>query len=234
MTHPLSKNIKSTLAFLKKKKKILFLTTSTRWVGEQGGEQPKSTQIASWLANKLGSKVTVINVSSLLIYPCEGNVSTARGNVCGEIHALLNDKLKNPSGLHRCYASLNNKDDELWKISKPLFESDCVVFFTSIRWGQANGIFQKLIERLTWIENRQSTFGEKSIVNHISAGIIAIGQNWRGADVIKTEKDVLSFFGFKTPQSLSWNWQFTKDKYDESDVSYLKAAKDFKDVISTL
>lgn len=234
MTHPLAKNIKSTLTFLKKKKKILFLTTSTRWVGEQGGEIPKSSQVANWLAEKLGKKVTVINVSSLLIYPCEGNVSTTRGNVCGDIHALLSNKKKNPSRHHRCYASINNKDDELWKVSKPLFESDCIVFFTSIRWGQANSIYQKLIERLTWIENRHSTLGEKNIVSHINAGIIAIGQNWRGADVIKTEEQVLSFFGFKTPKALSWNWQYTKDKYDETDASYLVAAKNFKDIISSL
>jgi hypothetical protein len=38
----------------------------------------------------------------------------------------LKDKEKNPSGYHRCWASIHNEDDELWKISKELFESDCV------------------------------------------------------------------------------------------------------------
>jgi multimeric flavodoxin WrbA len=52
---------------------------------------------------------------------------------------------------------MNHKDDELWKISKPLFEADVVIFFSSIRWGQTNSYYQKIIERLTWLENRHST-----------------------------------------------------------------------------
>ncbi|MBD3807947.1 MAG: flavodoxin family protein, partial [Epsilonproteobacteria bacterium] len=158
----------NTIKALNKYKKILFLTTSNRWGGEENSEKPKSTMLAYEIAKRLSNNnVTVIEVPFLNIYPCEGNVSTARGNTCGGIDAKKKDPLKNPSGYHRCWASINNKDDELWKISKELFESDCIVFFGSVRWGQMNSEYQKLIERLTWIENRHTTLGEDNVVQNI-------------------------------------------------------------------
>lgn len=217
-----------TVNFLKNKKKILILTTSNRWVGEKGGETPKSSLLAEEIGKKVGKdKVKIIDVTKLKIYNCEGNVSTERGNTCGQIGALLEDKEKNPSGYHRCWASINNPDDELWIITKELFASDCVIFLGSVRWGQTNAYYQKLIERLTWIENRKSTLGEKSIVDKIDAGVIMVGHNWNGDKVVKTEKEVLSFFGFNVVDDLCWNWCFT-DAKDESQNSYKKAAKEFK------
>jgi multimeric flavodoxin WrbA len=175
--------------YLKKnnKKKILFLTTSNRWEGDK--ELPKSSIIADELIKKLGSdNINLINVSKLKIFPCEGNVSRKDGNSCGIKKALLKDDKKNPSGHHRCWASLNNKSDELWKVSKELFESDAVIFFSSVRWGQANMYYQNLIERLTWIENRHATLGEKNIVEDIESGFICVGQNWNGENVTEVQK----------------------------------------------
>ena len=175
--------LQKTINYLKKKKRILFITTSSRWSGER--ELPKSSRLAHLIKNKIGKKAKIIDASKLNIYPCEGNVSTSKGNRCGLKEAMLNDKFKNPSGFHRCFASINNKNDELWKISKELFQSDCIVFFASVRWGQANSIYQKLIERLTWIENRHSTLGEKNLVKNINAGVILVGQNWNGKNILK-------------------------------------------------
>lgn len=219
--------MEASLAHLAQKKRILFLTTSTRWVG-QNGEKPKSTLLAERMADRLGrERVTIIDVSALNIYPCEGNVSTAKGNTCGEKGSLLDDKEKNPSGCHRCYASINNPDDELWKISKPLLESDAVVFFGSVRWGQMNSFYQKLIERLTWLENRHSTLGEDNLLKEIDAGLVAIGHNWRGEDIVQVQKSVLGYFGFQTPNALFWNWSYTTPE-DESNRSYQDAYKAFE------
>ena len=210
------------------KKKILFLTTSNRWRGEHGGEKPKSALLAEKIAELVGNeKVEIIDVPQLKIYPCEGNVSTKRGNRCGLMGAKLNDEEKNPSGQHRCWASVNNADDELWKISKPLLEADCVVFFSSVRWGQLNAFYQKLIERLTWLENRQSTLGESNLLEKTDAGLIIVGQNWNGENVLRLQKKVLEFFGFQVKDELCWNWQFTEDENDEADESYQKATKTF-------
>ena len=139
----------------------------------------------------------------------------------------LKDKDKNPSGHHRCWASINEKDDELWKISKELFESNAVIFFTSVRWGQASMFYQKLIERLTWIENRFATLGESNIVENIQSGFICTGQNWKGMDVVDTQKRVHTFYGFKPNDNFYWNWQFTNKITDESEKSYEEAFPSF-------
>ena len=219
------KKFDDSIKYLRTKKRILFLTTSNRWVGEK--DVPKSTQLALKMKNILGKKVKIIKVPELKIYMCEGNVSIAKGSNCGVDSALLKDKFKNPSGFHKCWASINNKDDELWKISRELFKSDCIVFFGSVRWGQANAVYQRLIERLTWIENYRSTLNGKNLVGKIDAGIILVGQNWNGKDVIRIQKGVLESFGFNVVKKLCWNWQFTKDSYDERDESYIKGVKVF-------
>ena len=218
-------NYKKTLIFLKKKKNILFLTTSTRW----NDEVPKSSSLAYSLKEELGNdKVTIIDVSKLKIYPCEGNVSQMSSNHCGTKESSLKDKDKNPSGNHRCWCSINNEDDELWKISKYLLDSDAVVFFGSIRWGKMNAIYAKLIERLTWLENRHTTLGENNIIKNIDCGIISVGHNWNGKEAIELEKKILTFFGFNVPEELSWSYQWTKDADDETKDGYKKDPKDFE------
>lgn len=208
----------------KGKKKILFLTTSNRWSGDK--ELPKSSMIADELVKKLGTG-EIINISKLKIFPCEGNVSTKRGNTCGLKNALLNDKEKNPTGNIRCWASLNNKSDEMYKVANSIFESDIIIFFGSIRWGKMNAIYTTLIERLTWLENRHSTLGESNLLKNKEVGVVATGHNWNGKETIKLEKEVLSFFGFKTPDVLSFNWQWTENKNDESKKGYIESFGDF-------
>lgn len=224
------KNLIKTIEFLETKKRVLFLTTSNRgeWAVKELKEEPKSTKLAKAICDYLGTKkCKLIEVPNLKIYPCEGNVSHFEGNSCGAKKAKLKDINKNPSGEHRCWRNINNPDDELWKISKELFISDAVIFFGSIRWGQMNAQYQNLIERLTWLENRHSTLNETNILKNISCGLIAVGQNWRGEEVIDIQKQVLSFFGFNIQDNLFWNWQFTKDKKDESQESYKKSGKEF-------
>lgn len=200
-----------------KGKKVLIITTSTRWEGDK--ELPKSSILANEIASRLDD-VTVIDSSKLNIYQCEGNVSTSRGNTCGLKGSALKDSIKNPSGQHRCWASFNHSDDELWKISLPLFEADVILFFVSVRWGSANAVYQKVIERLNWLENRHTTLGEDNIIENKEAGIIAIGHNWNGGNVVELQKQVLNFYGFRVPNDLSFNWQWSSDSSDESQSGY--------------
>lgn len=226
-------DISSFKKYLKTKKKVLFLTTSTRWEGS--GEVAKSTQLALDIAGDLKEvDVKVIDVSKLNIYPCEGNVSSLKGNDCGSAAAVLEDKEKNPTGCHRCWASINNPDDELWKVSKELLESEAVIFFISTRWGQTNSVYQKLIERLTWLENRWSTLKEESVISQIEAGVIVIGQNWNTQDVMQTQRNVLTFFGFRVPLELSMCWQYTEDANDETETSYKRAPYAFQEKFKVL
>jgi len=223
-----AKKLRETLDILKNKKKVLILSCSNRYNWDDKNiDIPKSKIIATYLKEELGDKCTFIDVSELNISACEGNVSRKDGNQCGIKDALLKDNKKNPSGYHRCWASINNKSDELWKISKELFESDAVIFFSSIRWGQTNMYYQKLIERLNWIENRHTTLKEKNIVENIETGFICVGQNWNGEEVTKVQMKVHEFYGFKPNKKLYWNWQYSKDANDENQSSYKKSHKKF-------
>lgn len=202
-------------------KKILFLTTSNRWSGDK--ELPKSSIIAEELMKKLGGdRCQIINVAKLKIFPCEGNVSTKRGNTCGLKDAILKDKEKNPTGHIRCWASLNNKSDEMYKVANAIFESDIIILFGSIRWGKMNAIYTSLIERLTWLENRHTTLGESNLLKDKEVGVVAVGHNWNTEESVKLEKEVLGFFGFKTPNQLSFSWQWSKNKNDESKSGYVE------------
>lgn len=217
------KNIQRLVTTLKGRK-VLIITTSNRWSGSK--EIPKSTLLATDLAIKVDAEL--IDASKLHIYPCEGNVSMEKGNFCGVKDSVLEDPIKNPSGQHRCWASLNNADDELWKISKSLLEADVVLFFVSVRWGQTNAIYQKLIERLNWLENRWATYNESNLLKGKEAGIVLVGHNWNGENVLNTQKQVLSYYGFTVPAEYSFNWQWTSDVSDESEAGYRKETNDFK------
>lgn len=211
--------LKTLYNFLKAKKgkKILFLTTSNRWEGQK--ETPKSSMIADELSQKLDN-VKIIDVSKLKIFPCEGNVSNHEANGCGVKKAMLQSKQKNPHNFIRCWCSINNSSDELYKVANAIYESDIVIFFGSIRWGKMNSIYAQLIERLTWLENRHTTLGEDNLLKNKLAGVIAIGHNWNGKEAIDLEKQVLEYFGFNMPDELSFNWQFTQNANDESEQGY--------------
>jgi multimeric flavodoxin WrbA len=222
------KSIKKTIDILKKKKKVLLLSCSNRYNWDKNDiDVPKSKMLAMYIKEQLGDKSVLIDVTDLKILPCEGNVSRKDGNTCGVLKSKLDDKEKNPSGHHRCWANFNDKSDELWKISKELFESDAVIFFSSIRWGQANMYYQNLIERLNWLENRHTTLGESNIIENIETGFICVGQNWNGENVTETQKKVHEFYGFNPNSDLYWNWQYTKDETDETKESYKKAYDKF-------
>jgi multimeric flavodoxin WrbA len=222
------KKLKKTISDLSKLDKVLLLTCSNRYNWDPNDiDIPKSTILAMIIDEYLGDKSFLIDVPELKIAPCEGNVSRKDGNSCGLMKAKLKDDKKNPTGYHRCWASINTKDDELWKISKELFESNAVIFFTSVRWGQASMFYQKLIERLTWIENRFTTLGESNIVENIQSGFICTGQNWKGMDVVDTQRKVHTFYGFKPNDNFYWNWQFTSKLSDETQTSYKESFPSF-------
>ena len=224
--------LKNTITELKKYKKVLLLTCSNRNEIVSKTQSPKSSILAKIIHQNLDSSV-LMDVTKLNIHPCEGNVSRMEGNVCGIKAALLKDEEKNPSGYHRCWASIHNPDDELWKISKELFESDCVVFFASVRWGSANMFYQKLIERLNWINNRFIPLGENNIIKDISSGFIVVGQHVYGDEIAQRQYDNHDYYGFNVNKKLYWNWNAEDIKYDDETLqgyreSYPEFFKEFK------
>jgi multimeric flavodoxin WrbA len=230
-------SVSQLVRYLEKRNDILFLTTSTRSRLE-AWDVPKSTRLALRVLDHLKQKkkrVTLLDVAKLKIHTCEGNVSSGKGNRCGLLEAKLRDRSRNPTGHHRCWASINNKDDQLYVISRELFRSQAVVFFVSVRWGQTNSVYQRLFERLSWIENRFTTLGESPIpqLKKLEAGIVVFGQNWNDAGVLRIQRQNFKWFGWKTPEPLSFYWQFSRDADDESPESYLGAIAEFKALLGT-
>jgi multimeric flavodoxin WrbA len=226
------KVLMETIEELKKYKRVLLLTCSNRYEKVLKEEIPKSSILAK-VINKKVENSKIIDVTKLKIYPCEGNVSRMEGNTCGIKEALLKDKIKNPLGYHICWASINNSDDELWKISKELFESDCVVFFASTRWGSANMFYQKLIERLNWINNRIVPYGESNIIKDIASGFIITGQHEYGNKVCKLQYDNHKYYGFDVNKKLYWYWVAEDINIDDETLegyeeSYTEFFEDFK------
>ena len=224
------------LRYLETKDDILLLTTSSR-SRQDAWDTPKTTELAARVRARLAEsakRVTLLDVARLNIYACEGNVSGGRGNNCGVREARLDDPAKNPTGHHRCWASLNNLDDQLHEVSLALFSSRVVVFFASVRWGQANSVYQRLFERLSWIENRMSTLGEPPIpeLKGLEAGMVLFGHNWNVRPTLETQRRNFEWFGWKTPEALSFAWQYTDDEDEESPQSYLGAAEEFRESLA--
>ena len=226
------------IRYLESKNDILLLTTSNRFE-RHTWDVPKTTQLALRIRHHLRKKrkrVTLIDVPKLTIHTCEGNISAQRGNECGVLAAKLPDRSKNPTGQHRCWASINNPDDQLYKVSRELFRSRVVVFFVSVRWGQTNSVYQRLFERLSWIENRTSTLEEAPIrqLRKLEAGMVVFGHNWNDEAVLKTQRQNFRWFGWKAPAALSFCWQYARDAEEESRESYLDAARQFAASLKTL
>jgi multimeric flavodoxin WrbA len=221
------------LRYLEAKDDILLLTTSSRSRGETW-DTPKTTALAARVRARLeesAKRVTLLDVTRLKIHTCEGNISGGRGNNCGVPEAKLDDPARNPTGHHRCWASFNNPDDQLHEVSRALFSSSVAIFFVSVRWGQTNSVYQRLFERLSWIENRVSTLGESPIpqLKGFEAGMVLFGHNWNVRATLETQKRNFEWFGWNTPEALSFAWQYTDDEDEESAQSYLGAIKEFRE-----
>jgi len=229
---PEMENIYPFLSTLAAEKRVLFVTTSNR--GEyisSKGEKPKSTRLAEHFSDLLkekGVEVVTLDAAKLKIHNCLGCVSELKGNMCGSPESKLKDEKKNPHGHLKCWASLDYKDDELWKIANEIYESDVIIFFASNRWGNPNAIYQKLIERLDWIESSYTTYGGPNTIKNKKAGMVLLGQNWRVQESLEVQQQVLEFFGFQTPEELFMGWQFTRDTLDEEQKSYQEAPNAFE------
>jgi multimeric flavodoxin WrbA len=216
-----------TIKELKKYKKVLLLTCSNRGQEVSETQLPKSSILAKIIHQNLEDS-DLLDVTKLKIYPCEGNVSLMQGNICGVKEALLDDEEKNPSGYHRCWASIHNPDDELWMVSKKLFESDCVVFFASVRWGSANMFYQKLIERLNWINNRYIPYGEPNIIKNTGSGFIIVGQHVYGDKICELQYSNHEYYGFDVNEKLYWNWTAEDVNFDDETLEgYIESYPEF-------
>jgi hypothetical protein len=93
--------------------------------------------------------------------------------------------------------------------------------------------YQRLFERLSWIENRFTTLGEAPIpaLRKLEAGMVLFGHNWNDRQVLATQKKNFGWFQWKTPAALSFYWQYTARAEEESQASYRDARAQFGELV---
>jgi hypothetical protein len=90
--------------------------------------------------------------------------------------------------------------------------------------------YQKLIERLNWINNRFIPYGEENIIKNISSGFIIVGQHEYGDDIAELQYNNHEYYGFEVNKELYWNWSAEDIEYDDETLQgYLDSYPEFFD-----
>jgi hypothetical protein len=102
------------------------------------------------------------------------------------------------------------------------------MFFSSVRWGSANMYYQKLIERLNWINNRYIPYGESNIIKDTTSGFICVGQHQYADDICELQYGNHKYYGFNADKDLYWYWNAEDIDYnDETLQGYLESYPEF-------
>ena len=93
--------------------------------------------------------------------------------------------------------------------------------------------YQKLMERLNWINNRFTPGDESNVIKDTSSGFICIGQHYYTDKITELQNNVHDYFGFKVNEDLYWWWNAEDKEFDEETYlgyleSYPEFFKDFK------
>jgi hypothetical protein len=93
--------------------------------------------------------------------------------------------------------------------------------------------YQKLIERLNWINNRFVPLGESNIIKNIDSGFIIIGQHQYGNEIVQRQYENHDYYGFNVNKKLYWYWNAENVEYDDETLegyieSYPEFFKEFK------
>jgi hypothetical protein len=102
------------------------------------------------------------------------------------------------------------------------------MFFSSVRWGAANMFYQKLIERLNWINNRYIPYGESNIIKDTTSGFICVGQHSYAEQICQLQYNNHKYYGFDADEDLYWFWKAEDINYnDETLQGYLESYPEF-------
>ena len=124
--------------------------------------------------------------------------------IAAVLEAKLRDKQENQTGQHRCWASINNKDDQLYKISRELFKFASGGLFRLRSMGTNE---QRVSAPLRTPELDRETesphWGEKRIpqLKKLEAGIVLLVIPGTTNKFWQTQKQNFRWFGWKTPEA---------------------------------
>lgn len=127
------------------------------------------------------------------------------------------------AGQYRCWAHKLSHDnpenyggaDEMGLIYDNIAWADIVIFATSVRWESHSAVLQKVIERLTTIQNRHVVYNEPNSLLGKKCGVVVTGHNAKAQSVASHLLEVFQWIGFHTEFFYQVVWQKTQNLHSE-------------------
>lgn len=179
--------------------------------------------VAKHLFEQNGCSVNVLDASKLHIVNNLSCYSSGKFN-CASYDA----------GKYRCWAhKLSHENpseyggkDQMGILYDAYDWADIVVFATSTRWESHSAILQKIIERMTTLQNRHTVYHEMNPLQGKRCGVIVTGHNAKSQNVASHLLEVFQWLGFDTRFYYQIVWQKTDNLHSEvpmeSDVPSLE------------
>lgn len=132
------------------------------------------------------------------------------------------------AGKYRCWAHKLSHDephkfggaDQMGVVYDAYEWADCVVFGTSVRWESHSAILQKIIERMTTLQNRNVVYCEPNPLNKKRCGVVVTGHNSMAQKVAAHLLRVFEWLGFTDSIYNQIVWQASLNIHSEvPDVS---------------
>lgn len=204
--------------------KILLISTTTH------SDNSTSRRILSVISNYLESRghhILYINAADLHIVDNQSCYAGGKSN-CASYEA----------GKYRCWAHKLSHDnpeefggaDQMGDIYDGIESADVVIFSTSVRWESHSALLQKIIERMTTLQNRHTVYGEPNPLLHKKCGVIVTGHNSKAQSVASHLLNVLQWIGFDTNiyRQIVWqnNTNLHSEVSDKTDIHTLRSQID--------
>lgn len=138
------------------------------------------------------------------------------------------------AGKYRCWAhKLSHENpnqyggrDQMGILYDAYDWADIVVFGTSVRWESHSAILQKVIERMTTLQNRNVVYNEPNPLNSKRCGVVVTGHNSMSQKVAAHLLRVFEWLGFTTTIYNQVDWQPSLNIHSEvpetSDIPTLR------------
>lgn len=127
------------------------------------------------------------------------------------------------AGKYRCWAhKLSHADpnryggaDEMGLIYDHIAWADAVIFATSVRWESHSAVLQKVIERMTTLQNRHAVYKEPNPLQGKKCGVVVTGHNAKAQSVASHLLEAFQWLGFHTEFFYQIVWQKTQNLHSE-------------------
>jgi len=188
---------------------VLLISTTTH---QTSSTSQKILQVLKYLFEAQGCRTKFINADELHI------VKNLSCYASGKMNCASYD-----AGRYRCWAHKLSHDnpeqyggrDEMPVLYEGFDWADVVVFGTSTRWESHSALLQKIIERMTNLQNRNVVYGEPNPLAEKKCGVVVTGHNAKSQSVASHLLEVFQWLGFDTNIFYQIVWQKTDNLHSE-------------------